>query len=122
MPGVSIPQAKVQGTFTSGSFVVTGTNPGDVLRIMGDIKASDLTKPEGQLTLNLRMYLFDVANGIWRFAGGGGWKSSPSNTGQPIVEISLPPNGTTIRGELDVPVQMTVGATIETGPSAIPPE
>lgn len=117
MPSVVIPQAKVQGTFTSGSFVVSGTNPGDVLRIAANIKPVDLIK--AGLVANIRLYLFDPGTGLWRFIGGAGWVGHAANTVNPVLEITLPVTGSTIRGELDVPTQMTIGATIETGPPLI---
>lgn len=113
----SLPQQQRQGSFQTGSYTVPVDAVGD-LRIKLDIGTSDYDEPGH--TLYYRIYLFDAPAGVWKLYLGGAWISGhvedPELGTNPAPSVSTNMEqlrGRLVRGEIDLPTRMRVGATVE---------
>lgn len=104
-----------QGTVTAASVqVLTGVTS---ITIEGDIAQADRGDPSNAMTV--RVYLSLDGGFSWQPWGGFSWRGSiDPRTGQPRsnprIGLTLPPVGSLLRIELDVPTEIRVGAVIET--------
>ena len=106
-----------QGSFQTSSVVVTELTTG-LLRITADIPDADYLDLANSLWL--RLYFIDPITQAWRVLTSTNW------VGGPVIDPELGINprpsiaidtanylGLTIRGELDIPVRMRIGCTID---------
>ena len=113
----SLPQQQRQGSFQTGSYTVPLDAVGDV-RIRLNISTADYDKVGHKLYY--RIYVFDSVSGIWKVYLGGAWISGhvedPELGTNPAPSVSTNMEqlrGRLVRGEIDLPTRVRVGATVE---------
>lgn len=104
-----------QGTLMSASIVVPPAATGDLI-IRALMTDAAIENPNYSFTL--RIYYYNEADALWYQHGAMSWRGAPWVSNRPKVppNIAIPLGdlaGKTVRVELDVPTQMSLGATAE---------
>lgn len=104
-----------QGTHTSASIVVPSAATGDLI-IRALMTDPAIENPDYSFTL--RIYYYREADALWYQHGAMAWRGAPWVSWRPKAPpfIAIPLGdlaGKTVRVELDVPTQMSLGATAE---------
>ena len=112
----TVPQARRQGTFQTTSGRLSASLGGEIL-IKPTINANDFRMATASITC--RFYWLDPVSQTWRYLGGGTWQGGgdPNDSEhQPEFSITISDNikGQEIRGEIEIPVSIRVGCTVET--------
>jgi hypothetical protein len=112
----TVPQARRQGTFTTTSGRLSATLGGEIL-IKPTINANDFRMVTASITV--RFYWLDPATQTWRTLGGGTWQgggdpNDPDHQPEFSVTIGDHIKGQEIRAEIEIPVSIRAGCTVET--------
>ena len=112
----TVPQARRQGVFQTTSATLPANVSGELL-IKPTINANDFRLPEASILA--RFYWLDPVSATWKFAGGGTWVGggNPNDPEQqPVFSVSIGDHmkGKDVRGEIEIPVSIRVGCTVET--------
>ena len=115
----SIPRQTRQGVYTTPSVVV----PAGITELLVTLDVTHATYNTVGRSVRMLLYWLDE-QGVWRLPGSALWQSG-SYTDPDTGVVNPPPVlspsivgliGKTIRAEFEIPVSMSVGATIETRP------
>lgn len=113
---VTLDQQQRQGSFQTGSHVVPAGAAGTLL-IRPQIAAADFVDPTKSIWM--RLYRFDGPTQTWVQVVGARWFGTPganhSNPDEhPLLATNIEPlRGQQIRGEVDIPVRIRTGCTVE---------
>lgn len=116
----TVGRATRQGTYITPSAVL----PAGTTELLVKLNVSNATYNTTGKSVTMRLYALDEAQGLWKLRGTAVWQSGPytdPETGDvnppPVLSISVSGiAGKTVRAEFEVPVSMSVGASIETLP------
>lgn len=113
---VSLPSQQRQGSFLTGTHVVTGDAAG-TLCVHPVIEAADFADPTKSIFM--RIYRFDVPSQTWIVVVAARWFGTPGanhsdRDEHPVLAANIESlRGQQIRGEVDIPSRMRVGCTVE---------
>lgn len=116
----SVPRQSRQGVYITPSVVIGA----GLEELLVKLNVSTATYNSIGRSVTMRLYVLDEVQGVWRLTGTSQWQTgayTDPETGQVNPPPVLSPNvaglqGRTVRAEFEIPVTMSVGATIETVP------
>lgn len=115
---ITVPRQTRQGTFTTPSIVLDPS----VQELLIKLNVTNATYNTFGKSVRMRFYFLDID--IWRHVATAEWQSGPY-TDPETGEVNPPPvlshglerlRGHSCRAEIEIPVSMSIGATIETIP------
>jgi|SRR5688572_21848933 len=112
----TVPTARRQGTFQTTSGRLSASLGGEIL-IKPTINQNDFRLVDARIIA--RFYWLDPVSQTWKHLGGGTWQGGgdPNDVDhQPEFSVTIPDNvkGQEIRGEIEIPLSIRVGCTVET--------
>ena len=115
---VTVPRQTRQGTFTTPSIVLAPATQ----ELLIKLNVTNATYNTLGRTVRMRFYFLDID--VWRHVATAEWQSGPyvdPETGEvnpaPVLSPGLDRmRGQSCRAEIEIPISMSVGATIETVP------
>ncbi len=116
----SVPRQSRQGVYITPSVVIVA----GLAELQVKLNVSTATYNTTGRSVTMRLYVLDEAQGVWRLTGTSQWQTgtyTDPETGEvnpaPVLSPSiLGLQGRTVRAEFEIPVTMSIGATIETVP------
>jgi len=116
----TIPRQNRQGVYLAPSIVV----PAGITEILVKLNVTTATYTTTGKSVTMRVYVLNETNGTWQLTSTALWETG-AYTDPETGEVNPPPvlspsimglTGRTLRAEFEIPISMSIGATVETLP------
>lgn len=115
---VTVPRQTRQGVYTSPSVQL----PPTLSELLVKLNVTNATYNQAGKSVTIRLYYLDDLAAVWRLAGVSTWETGPytdPETGDvnpaPVLSLGLDNvRGRLVRAEIEIPLSLSVGATVET--------